>query len=102
MNIDHWTDVLRIINSLGCLIGIGIMLTLPGGPSNGSYAFLTASLCAFAASAAYGSVALIGDPSVFRPITVSVATGLLVFGAVRLRHQRKRALNEGRDDWRAG
>jgi hypothetical protein len=102
-NFDQWTDYLRVLNALGCLIGVFLMLTLPGGPSNGSYALLTLALCAYAASAAYGSIALMGTPSVVRPLLVTVSTTLFLYGAIRLRRYRARALRADRSntDWGA-
>lgn len=84
-----WVDVLRIINSVGALAVVLLLLTMPRRAiPRPSMWFLAYSLAMYSAATAYGSIALMGDPSILRPVMVFVAMSTSLVGVVLVRRDR--------------
>ena len=98
---QDWINLWRVANSLVCIVAALLMFTLPGGPSNRNYKLLTIALGMFCLSAAYGSIVLLGDPSLIRPLFVTGCALTTLWGISGLYSYRRKAIREGRTDWGA-
>lgn len=84
----EWVDVLRVVNAVGATVVVLLLLTLPGGPSSRAMGFLAYALAMYSAAAAYGSIMLMGDPSIARPVMVFVAMTTSMTGVLMVRKER--------------